>query len=166
MIERIKKMAKEMRNGINLNTLISGIALVGVIFSIALSWYVSITRPKLVPKPHLVITASTADTSPWRNTILVQNTGDAVAHDFILYAKFPEGAKITFIDKGVFDLVEGGSGENFAKLKKDQIGPAISLPYIVLAAEKKGMFVEPTLYAESQEILKIPINLMRVPSKG
>ncbi|TKJ44752.1 hypothetical protein CEE35_06820 [Candidatus Aerophobetes bacterium Ae_b3b] len=156
-------MVEWLKKGITINTLITGITLGVAVFALALAWYVSITRPKLVPKPHLVVTASTKSTSPPYTGILIQNSGEAVAHALSIYAKYPEGAKITLLEKGVFDVVEGGTDENFVKFKKDQVGPDVTLPYIFLAAEKDGTFVQPTLYAESRDLLKIPIHLMRLP---
>lgn len=153
-------MTERIKSGIGVSTLIAGIALVIAASSFVMAWYVSFTRPKLVPKPHLVITVSRTTSEP-HSAILVQNAGEAIAHDLVLYADFPAGAEITLLEKGVFDLVEGGISENFVKLKKDQVGPGVSLPYVILTAKKNNIFIEPTLYAESREILKIPIHLMR-----
>jgi len=155
-------MTERIKNEINADNLILGMALAAAVFSFVLTWYMAFATPKPVSKPYLVITTIDAKTaSPSPSTILIQNTGEAVAHNLVISVKYPAGAKITVLNKGALDLVEGGFEAHFVKLKKDEVKPGVSLPYILLAAQKDGKLIEPTLHAESREIPKIPIHITR-----
>lgn len=143
---------------IDVGLLVSIVSLIIGLAALILAWYVNMTRPKRAPRPHLVVIPSIWKTSPERYGILAQNVGDATAHNFSIYVRFPEGSEITLMDKGVFEIEEGGKGEHFVKFARAQMAPRTSLPLIYVSAQKAGVLVHPeAVFAECREMPKVPI---------
>ena len=142
----------------NIALVVAVISLVVALASLALAWYVSITRPKRIPKPFFIIAPYVSEKSPQRICFRIINAGDATAHDFTLYVRFAEKAYITSLEKGLFNIKEGGEGHHFVKLVRHQVAPHTTLPDVWISAKLDDIPTMPEYYhAECKEIPKIPI---------
>lgn len=147
------------------------IAIIGIVVAIVSAIYgirgYKLAREvdKRVPeylKQYLIITARVPESHPFKTIVTVHNMGDFTAHDFSLWIRFPPKSEIKSVEKGLFEVVEGGEGSHFVKFWRDQVPPRTGLPSISIEAEKRGESVPPeAMFAESKEVPKFPIRWAR-----
>jgi len=88
--------------------------------------------------------------------IRIQNAGGCSAEKPVIHVKFPEGTRIDFVDRGVFEVMDGGEGGDYVKFTRRSIPPYSTLPDIYISAKKEGVFVKPEIWMECRGVPRFP----------